>query len=314
MIKIILILFLLQASLAQTTIEKGVVFFSEKKFNEAVKIFKTVKERQTDYADAQYYLGRISYNNKNWDEAVAYLEKAIEINKKVADYHFWLGNAYGSQAQEANFFKQGILAPKVKAEFEKTVQLDPQNTDAYHGLIGFYTQAPGVMGGSWEKAHECADQIKKLKLAEGCRAKANIYVRQENFSGAEAEWKSAVKADPNMHPGLISFYSSQKKYSAAFQELEIAIIKDPDNVMNTYQYGRTSAISGERLDQGAEYLKKYLNYKPKENEPSIAGANMRLAQIMEKKGDKNEARKLFQKAHQLDPNLKEAKEGVERLK
>ena len=314
MIKIILILFLFQASLAQTPIEKGVVFFSEKKFNEALKVFKSVNEGQAGYADAQYYLGRISFNDKKWDEAVEYLEKAVGINNKVADYHYWLGNSYGSQAQESNFFKQGILAPKVKSEFEKTVQLDPQNTDAYHGLIDFYSQAPGVMGGSWEKAHECADQIKKLKPAEGCRAKANIYVRQENFSGAETEWKNAVKADPNVLPSLISFYSSQKKYNAAFQELDAALKKDPDNMMNIYQYGRTSAMSGERLDQGAVYLKKYLNYTPKENEPSIAGANMRLAQIMEKKGDKNEARKRFQLAHKLDPNLKEAKEGVERLK
>lgn len=277
-------------------------------------MFKSIKEGQTGFADAQYYLGRISFNDEKWDEAAEYLEKAISVNQSVADYHYWLGNTYGSQAQDANFFKQGILAPKIKAEFEKTVQLDPQNIDAYRGLISFYSQAPGVMGGSWEKAHECADQIKKIRLADGCRAKAGIYVRQENFSAAETEWKDAVKADPGLFPGLINFYSSQKKYSLAFRELDDALKKDPVNMMHAYQYGRTSALSGERLDKGEVYLKQYLDYKPKENEPSLAGANMRLAQIREKKGDKTEAKKLFQIAYQLDPKLKEAKEGLDRLK
>src|SRR6185436_10096038 len=184
----------------------------------------------------------------------------------------------------------------------------------YQGLISFYSQAPGVMGGSWEKAHECADQIKKIKLAEGCRAKAGIYQRQENFIEAEKEWKNAVNADETYLPALVSFYTTQKKYTSAFTALDEALKKNPDHMGLSYQFGRTSAMSGERLEQGESYLKKYLTYRPKENEPSIAGANMRLGQIMEKKGNKVEAKRLFQTAVQLDPNLKEAKEGLERVK
>jgi hypothetical protein len=39
---------------------------------------------------------------------------------------------------------------------------------------------------------------------------------------------------------------------------------------------------------------------------------MRLAQIKEKKGNKPEAKKYFETALKQDPNLKEAKEGLER--
>jgi hypothetical protein len=60
-------------------------------------------------------------------------------------------------------------------------------------------------------------------------------------------------------------------------------------------------------------LKKYLNYQPKQNEPSHAGAQMRLAQITEKKGNKAEAQKLFAQALKADASLKEAKEGLERV-
>jgi hypothetical protein len=72
-------------------------------------------------------------------------------------------------------------------------------------------------------------------------------------------------------------------------------------------------MSGQKLDVGEKYLLKYLAYHPKENEPSHAGANMRLAQIKEKRGNKPEAKRLFETALKMDPNLKEAKDGLERV-
>jgi Tfp pilus assembly protein PilF len=54
-------------------------------------------------------------------------------------------------------------------------------------------------------------------------------------------------------------------------------------------------------------------YTPKQNEPSHAGANMRMAQIYEKRGNKTEAKKLFEAALKQDNTLKEAKEGLDRV-
>jgi len=80
-----------------------------------------------------------------------------------------------------------------------------------------------------------------------------------------------------------------------------------------YQLGRASAISGQKLDRGEECLKKYLTYTLKANEPSHAGANMRLGQTQEKKGNKLEAKKRFEAALKQDNTLKEAKEGLQRV-
>jgi tetratricopeptide (TPR) repeat protein len=297
----------------QSTIEKASALLKEKKYAEAKKLLSPIQKADKSFADARYYLGRIAYAEDKLDDAEEFFEEAIGVNSKVAEYHFWLGNTWGRMAQDANMIKQGMLAPKIKVEFEKTVELDPTNTSAYHGLIGFYSQAPGFMGGSMEKAYECADKIKKLKFAEGCRAKANLYVGEKKIEDAEKEWKAAVKADESYFAGLILFYTNQKKFNSAFTALDESLKKNPDNMSVAYQYGRTSAISGERLQQGEDFLKKYLSYKPKETEPSHAGANMRLGQILEKKGNKTEAKKFFQSAVQQDPNLKEAKEGLERV-
>lgn len=78
--------------------------------------------------------------------------------------------------------------------------------------------------------------------------------------------------------------------------------------------GRTCAISGLHLRRGEECLTRYLSYEPKPKEPSRAGARMRLGMIYEKLGDKSKAKIYYQDALQKDPNMKEAKKGLERVK
>lgn len=57
---------------------------------------------------------------------------------------------------------------------------------------------------------------------------------------------------------------------------------------------------------------KYLDHTPKADEPTIAGACMRLGQIREKKGNKPEAKKNFEMAVKMDNNLDGAKERLKR--
>jgi tetratricopeptide (TPR) repeat protein len=122
-----------------------------------------------------------------------------------------------------------------------------------------------------------------------------------------------AKADPAYASGLANFYINQKQYDKAFALFEEDLKKNPEDMMATYQIGKTSALSGQRLERGEVCLKKYLTYQPQKNEPSHAGANMRLAQIMEKAGKKTEAKKLYEVALKADATLKEAKEGLERV-
>jgi tetratricopeptide (TPR) repeat protein len=313
--RLIFPLLLLSCSLfAQSSkIDQGKNLFEAKKYEEASKIFSAVDDENKDYAAAQYYLGRIAFDKKEYDDAADYFEEAVEANDKVADYHDWLGNTYGTIAQDANMIKQGMLAPKMKSAWENAIALDPKNLSARKSLIQFYLQAPSIMGGSIDKAKEVAKQIVKLNPAEGHRSLGNIYLKEEKPAEAEKEYLEMVKADPTLINGLTNFYINQKQYDKAFGLFEEAIKKNPDDILVHYQLGRASAISGQKLDRGEECLKKYLNYTPKANEPSHGGANMRLAQIQEKRGNKTEAKRLYETALKLDSNLKEAKEGLQRI-
>jgi tetratricopeptide (TPR) repeat protein len=255
----------------------------------------------------------MAFDKQDYDAAEEYLEEAVEANPNVADYHYWLGSTWGNMARDANVIKQGMLAPKIKEEYEATIKLDPKNLDAQWGLITFYTEAPGFMGGSFEKALETAAAIAKIDPSEGHRAKGVIYEEQEKFAEAEKEFLAGYKGNPASAQSIVAFYVRRKEYDKAFALMEEASSKDPGNMLLAYQIGRTSAITGQRLDRGEECLKKYLTYQPKTNEPSHGGAHMRLGQIYEKRGNKADARRSYQAAIKIDPTLREAKEGLERV-
>jgi tetratricopeptide (TPR) repeat protein len=298
---------------AQSSLEKAKTLYGSKKYPEANKILNGIDDENKDYAAAQYYLGRISYDQKEYDDAAEYFEEATEANDKVPEYFNWLGDTYGTIAKDANMVRQGFLAPKMKSAWEKAVELDAKNIPARQSLIEYYTQAPGFMGGSFEKAKEVARQIVKLNPAQGHRAMGNILMREKNVLAAEKEFIEMTKADPTLTPMLANFYVGQQQYDKAFTLFDELSKKSPNDMGLTYQIGRACAISGQGLDKGEQCLRQYLLYKPKENEPSHAGANMRLAQIYEKRGNKTEAKKLFESALKQDNSLKEAKEGLERV-
>ena len=297
----------------QTKIEQVINLFEQKKYNQIKKILTPIDEKNSDYAAAQYYLGRVSYQEENYDDASDYFEEAVDTNDKVADYHYWLGNAYAALAQNSNMLKQGMLAPKMKKAWENAIALDTKNIDARISLVQYYTQAPGFMGGSIENAKAVVNQIIKLKPAEGHRQMGNIYISEKKIAEAEKEFLAMVKTDATYVSGLANFYTSQKQYEKAFGLFEEALVKNPEDYSSIYQIGKTSALSGQKLDRGEECLKKYLMHTPQKNEPSHAGANMRMAQINEKRGNKAEAKKLFEAALKMDSSLKEAKEGLERV-
>lgn len=311
--KVLVLLLMPFSLLAQSTIEKGKTLYESKKYNEAQKLLKAVSEKSAGYAAAQYYLGRVSFDKKEYDDAADYFKEAAEADPKQADYFDWLGNTYATIAQNANMIKQGILAPKMKKAWERAIELDAKNVGARTSLIQYYLQAPGFMGGSVDKAKEVAKQIVSIDAAEGHVQLGSIYASEKKIAEAEKEFQEAVKINDEYVAALANFYTNQKKYEKAFTLFEEALKKNPDDFVSIYQLGKTAAVSGQRLDRGEECLKKYLTHTPTSNEPSHAGANMRLAQIKEKRGNKAEAKKLFETALKLDGSLKEAKEGLERM-
>lgn len=310
---LLILLLALPLGLSGQTVQKAKALYENGNPDEAAKLLDAIDDDNKEYAEAQYYLGRIAFDKKQYDDAADYFEEATEANDKNALYFEFLGNAYGTIARDANVVRQGFLAPKMKAAWEKAVELDPKNIGARTSLIQYYLQAPGFMGGSVDKAIETAKQIVKIDAAQGHRQLGIVYEHQKRTAEAEKEYQAMVAADVKYQSVLINFYTLQSQPDKAFALLEQQLQKNPEDMMSMYQFGKVAAISGKQLDRGEQYLKKYLAYTPKQNEPSHAGAYLRTGMIYEKRGNKAEAKKNYQSALKLDKSLKEAEDGISRV-
>src|SRR5262249_27246071 len=142
-------------------------------------------------------MGRVYMAMDKSGDAVEWFEKAAKANDKSSEHHLWLANAIGDQAEHANKLKLPFMARRIKSEFERASQLDPTSIDARHGLIQFYSQAPGVMGGSMEKAKEQAIEILKLNGMRGHFEMAALLECEKDVAGAEREYAAALVAAPD---------------------------------------------------------------------------------------------------------------------
>lgn len=307
-------LFFTSASLLSQNLDTAIKQFNKGELTKAKSYLETVKSRSDDYEKAQYYLGRIAFDEKEYSDAIDYFKEAVDENENNADYYAWLGNAYGVYTQGVSKIRQGFLAPKIKNNYEKAVAIDPQNLDAQLGLIEYYTQAPSIVGGSIDKALETAKTILTFNKKEGYLALSNVYQIQKKYEEAEQALINLVAIDSMYATSLGTFYQNREMFDKAFSFFENLQISQPENTNAIYQFGRTSALSGKRPEEGKKSLEKYMTLEIQNGSPSYAAAKMRLAMIYEKKGDKVKAKALYQESLKEDPTMQLSKDGLKRLK
>jgi tetratricopeptide (TPR) repeat protein len=276
-----------------------------------------IKKNGSDDA-ALHCMGRIDMAMDNSKDAIEWFEKAVKANDASSLHHLWLANSLGDQANHTSKIKLPFLARRIKSEFDKAAQLDPTSIDARHGLFQFYSQAPGVMGGSMDKAREQAHEIEKLNPMRGHLEIANLFMREKDTVSAEREFKAAVAAAPdsvNASLTLAAYYANQKRWSDAFAIYDRLLKEKPADVTVHFQYGRAAAIAGENMERGANELKYYLANAPKDAPiVTVAAAHWRLGMIAEKLGKKDLARTEYQSALAINPKNLDAKKALDALK
>ena len=249
--------------------------------------------------------------------AVELLEKAVDLNAKNAEVHFWLSRAHAMVGEAASGFKQLTSGRKVLVELERTLELNPNHIQARIELTQFYSMAPGIMGGSDEKARTQAAEVKRRSAFDGHRAFAVMYITQQKLDLARNEFEQAVREEPQSaraHSALgRHLANTDKNYRRAFEELEKAIQLDAAYMPAWFRLGEAAALSGSNLTRGEEALKKYVAYEPKDEEPQHSRAHYYLGQIYEKTGKKAQARQSYAQAVRLRPHTKSFEQALKRV-
>lgn len=248
--------------------------------------------------------------------AVDSAEKAATLSPNNAQAQFWLGNAYGSQIGKVGMLSKMSLAPKLRDAFEATIRLDPNNLDARESVLQYYLQAPSVVGGGKDKAVLQVKEIAKRDAARGHLAQAQIYIADKNTAAALKSYEAAYAAKPSdasIRLALGIGYQQANRWNEAFKHFRTWAVQDDKAGVAWYQIGRSSALSGQLLDEGIAALKKYLGMPHSANEPQNKNAYYRLGQLYAKAGNKAEAKVAFQSALKLDPSYKEVKAELAKL-
>jgi len=285
------------------------------KANDAQRILDAAIQQNPNNAEAYNLLCRLYFQLEQWDNALRMAEKSAALTPGNSNYHLWLGRAAGRKAESANPFAAWGLARKVRAEFERAVELDGNNFPARNDLAEYYMEAPGFLGGDKKKAREQADAVAKQDPALASYIYARLAEKQGSAQ-AEQEYKKAISKSGNMSRYWIELAYYYRR-AGRVADMEAAI---------------TQAAQGARQGSAPEYDGAYLLLRTNRN-PTAAIQMLRrsvsdnassedapafrvhymLGELLEKQGDNKAAAAEFRSALALASEFHPARDALNRI-
>jgi tetratricopeptide (TPR) repeat protein len=277
-----------------------------------VSLVKNIPETEMDAETYHYYT--LALVSDDLDDAEEVAETAIE--KFPDDYTVYQTHAsvMGAQASDSIFGALGY-AEKALNSLAKAVEVAPQETNAYFGLLGFHINAPSIAGGDLDEAEKIVQKITEMDGELGVIAQAQL--ARANDEDASPILKSAQTAYPNSKRILnysANYYAREEQYVKAI-EMYMALLQlplteeeaqDEDDVLrhNTrklnahYQIGRLSLESKQGTQNGIEHVEQFLSELDSNpvilrDLPSTNWANLRLAELYLNNNEKENAKALF---------------------
>ena len=267
-------------------------------------------------AEAPNLLSRAYLLIEKWDRAVEAAERAVALQPKSSDYHLWLGRAYGNKAEHCNPFCAAGLAGKVRSEFERAVELDPANLQARSDLAEYYMEAPGIMGGSKEKARALAEQIQQSDPAPAHWLRARLAEKEKQYDLAEKEFRAAIDASSNPSSAwldLAGFYRRRGRPADLEAAVNRAVGLPKRSGETLFEAASLLFQAGRNFPGAVAMLRQYLN-----DEKMVCGApafraHYLLGSILEKQGDKQAAASAFQASLALARDFDDPRKALKRV-
>jgi tetratricopeptide (TPR) repeat protein len=245
-------------------------------------VISLLKPEAAQSAEACGLIGQSYLMLGNPDKAVEYLGKAIAIDPSRASSYLWLGRAYGRKAEIAFPLLAARDASKARANFEKAYDLDPSSPDAADDLFEFYLEAPGFLGGGFDKAAKVADHIAQRDPAEGVFAKARLAEQRKDYSTAEALLRRAVELAPKSPRRLLDlavFLAKRGRYAESDAEFVEARQFAQQTPRVLFREASTYIQEKRKPEEARELLKEYLSTSTGPDDPSKEEAQKLLRRV-----------------------------------
>lgn len=284
------------------------------KYAETASILQRQFAKNPEDAQATLWLARSFLDLASYDKAVAFAERAAQLSPDCSESHFWLARSYAMKADTDRSF---WLARKAKVEYQRAIQLDPDNLAARRDLMEFYLQAPWILGGSRDKAQDQVQAIASRDATEGHLARAIYWRELERPDLADVEYRKVLEArppQPEAYFQVADFYEADQKPAQVDAAVQAASLIVPNDPRLNY-YGAVADVMKRRNLAGAEQdLKAYLTGTPRRDDfPPHAAAHDWLGRIYEIWGKKEQAIEQYRVALGLSPDNQAARDALKRL-
>lgn len=283
------------------------------KADDAISTLNSFLAANPGDAEAHNLLCRAYYQEDRWDEAIRECQTAVQLAPLDSGYHLWLGRAYGEKANAIHSVKAYGLAKKVRSEFERSVELDNRNVDALSDLGEFYVAAPGIVGGSKNKAQDVARALKQYDPAQAYYLEGRLAEKDKNYALAESKFKEAIGLSPDPASAsmtLASFYSRRRQWDSMLEAVHAGIDADAKAAKphGPALVDAATILTGNKQEPqlAIELLRRYLASPNKSADSPAFQVHAQLSRLLEEQGDKAGARQQLEAATALASQFRPA--------
>jgi cytochrome c-type biogenesis protein CcmH/NrfG len=271
--------FLALAWAAGPDLDRAHKLYNLTEFQQSLEVLQAVPNK-----DAAVYelMGRDYYGQGEFHKATEALEKAVALQPGNSEMNLWLGRDYGRRAETSSLITAPGFANKARQFFEKAAQLNPSNIEAQSDLFEYYLEAPGFLGGGFDKASATALQIARISPAEGHWAQAKLAEKRKEYSSAETQLRRAAEIAPQQIGRLIDLarlFTEQGRYQDADLSLAKAEQIAPHSAKLMFAKADLYIKSKRNLAVARELLKQYLSSALTPDDPPRADAEKLLKQV-----------------------------------
>lgn len=227
--------------------------------------------REIGGARANFLVGKDYFMLGDYKKACDAFERALAGEPANSDFALWLGRGYGRRAETSSPFAAPHYASKARSFFERSVALDPNNEEALNDLFDYYLEAPGFLGGGYDKAERIAREIAAHNPAEGYFAQAQLADRRKQFDTAEEQLRRAADLAPHQVGRLLDLARYLARHGriaeseAAFDRAEQIA---PNAPKVTFARARVYVEQKRNLEQARSLLNRYLHCSLTPDDPS----------------------------------------------
>jgi tetratricopeptide (TPR) repeat protein len=288
---------------------------------EARKLLQEKYDLNDEDPQTNYWLAYLAVDDTLYDDAIDYLDVAIESDENNAEYYFLLGRAYAVKAQNSGGLTAAFAAPKIKSNWQKTIELDPNHIHAKWGLFQYYINAPGIVGGDDDEAKKLADDLSKTDPPRGHNMLAYYYAFvEEDYTKTDEQLEKSLssKMDDDTKKIIVGSNTnllnqlgyrclSEEDYNNSHKYFKWAIKLSPEHE-NPYDSMGDHFAAVAQFDSALVYYKKALSIQPRN---TVSRYNK--GRMLEKLGDKEQAISTYQAIINDDPESSFADQAADRL-